>query len=81
MVMADLEQLIEAGPPPATPTARVALGLARAKLNRPPRPEPVWKLVGAAGLAAGSALLLAVAIIIGPPTPADRQTDVNPWVR
>lgn len=79
--MADMDQLIEAGPPPATPTTRVVLGLVRAKLNRPPPPEPIWKLVGAAGLAAGAALLLATAIIIGPPSPSDRQTDVNPWVR
>lgn len=79
--MADLDQLFTAGPPPATSSVKAALGVARAKLNRPQAPESVWKLLGAAAFAAASALMLATAIIIGPPTSSAQQTDVNPWVR
>jgi hypothetical protein len=81
MGMADLDLLLAAASRPVNPAVRVALGLARARLNRPASPEPVWKLVAAAAFAATSALVLAVAVIMGPPAPSERQADVNPWVR
>ena len=66
-------------PAPAAP----ALGLARAKLTPNVRREPLWKLIGAAGLAAGAALCLAAVVILGPPHAIKprQQVDVNPWVR
>jgi hypothetical protein len=47
--------------------APVSVRAARAKLNAPPRVRSVWPVLGAAALAAGAALMLATAVIIGPP--------------
>ncbi len=61
--------------PPVEPTspaseplrAAVAIRAARAKLNAPPSVGSSWSLVGAAALAAVSALAFAFAVIMGPP--------------
>ncbi len=45
----------------------VAIRAARAKLSPTLRYAPIWPLVGAAALAAVSALGLAAAVIAGPP--------------
>jgi len=75
--MADTDASVR---PAAAPPA---LGVARAKLCPAERREPLWKLVGAAGLAAGAALCLAAVVILGPPHSIKprQQVDVNPWVR
>jgi hypothetical protein len=75
--MADVDATIR--PAAAAP----ALGVARAKLRPVERREPLWGLLGAAGLAAGAALCLAAVVILGPPHSIKprQQVDVNPWVR
>jgi hypothetical protein len=47
--------------------AAIGIQLARAKLNAPPKLEPIWPVLAAAAFAASSALGLALAIIIGLP--------------
>jgi hypothetical protein len=54
-------------PPVAPARAAVAIRAARAKLNIPPRRGSLWPLMGAAALAALTALGLATAVILGPP--------------
>ena len=63
--------------------AGVVLGLARAKLRRPVRRQPLWRLLGAAAFLAVTSLGLAAVIILGPPVPQGdrRPVEVNPWVR
>jgi hypothetical protein len=53
------------------PRAAVAIRAARAKLNAPPKLEPIWPVLGAAALAAASALTLATAVIVGLPRISD----------
>lgn len=80
MVMVQLEPPLRMPDGEASP-APVTLGLARAKLKPPLARRSMWPLLGAAGLAAGAALCLAAAVILGPPSLVSRQVDVNPWVR
>jgi hypothetical protein len=56
-------------PPPLTPPrSAVAIRAARAKLNAPRQEGSIWPVLGAAALAAGTALMLAMAVIVGLPT-------------
>ena len=69
MEMPDFEPApvrILAAPAPQ-PAPAIAIRAARAKLNAPSPEPPVWPLMGAAAFAAFSAMVLVVAIIVGPP--------------
>ena len=74
--MADLSLSIEPEPSP-----RAGLVEARALLEPSPRPrEPVWPLLVAAFFAAGAALALAAAVILGPPQMRPAQAGLKPAV-
>ena len=61
--------------------ADVSMKAARAKLRPPPRREGVMPALGAAALAALSALVLASAVILGPPGEAHVTPAVGAWSR
>ena len=64
------EAAVAAAPKPVViPLVSPAISLARAQLGEPrPAVEPVLALLGAAALFAAGTVLLATAIVMGPPT-------------